>query len=371
MVTEAQETARGWEMRPYAPGDEDGLVALFAEVFGRAVSVDWWRWKLKGRPAAVENVLVAVSNDGEIVGQYAAIPARVKLGDKVHEAMISVDTMTSPRWRRRGILSGLASAAYESYRKAGVELVIGLPNEQWGSRTGALGWQRQFSLPWLRFPLRPEVLLRERAQLPGPVRVLMSFAGLPVGALWYSAAQRRLRSAGSGRIVVETLTEAGPEIDALWSEVAPSLTATLVRDSSWVKWRYMDAVDVSFTLLLAREGGMNAKQKPRGYIAYRIIEREGRMVGYIADLLAPPKEGEVAAALLSAALGDLRKKQVALVLGIAPPWSDLWRTLRKGGFLPSKAAFSFEVVPLADDLQLDAVGDPSRWLLTAGDFDIV
>jgi GNAT superfamily N-acetyltransferase len=371
MAVQAQYAERGWEMRPYAPGDEEALVALFAEVFGRAVSVDWWRWKLKGRPTPMENVLVAVSNDGEIVGQYAAIPARVKVGGRVREAMISVDTMTSPRWRRRGILSGLASAAYELYRKAGSDLIIGLPNEQWGSRTAALGWQRQFPLFWLRFPLRPDVLLRERVRLPGRARAMVSFVALPAGELWYGWAQRRLRSTGLTRIAVEPLTEAGSEIDALWSNIEPSLAAALVRDSSWVKWRYLDAVDASFTLLIAREGGMNARQKPCGYIAYRTVERDGRATGFIADLLAPPQTPGVSVALLAAALADLRKRQVALVLAVAPPGSDLWRTLRKGGFLPSKTAFSFEIVPLADDLQIDAVGDPSRWLLTAGDFDIV
>ena len=38
-------------IRPYPPGDEAGLVALFAQVFGRPISAKWWRWKLKGRPA--------------------------------------------------------------------------------------------------------------------------------------------------------------------------------------------------------------------------------------------------------------------------------------------------------------------------------
>ena len=38
-----------WEVRPYQPGDEEQLVALYARVFGRPRSVAFWRWKLKGR----------------------------------------------------------------------------------------------------------------------------------------------------------------------------------------------------------------------------------------------------------------------------------------------------------------------------------
>ncbi|MGI8589145.1 MAG: GNAT family N-acetyltransferase, partial [Chloroflexia bacterium] len=140
------------EIRPYRPGDEAALVALFAEVFGKPCSLEWWRWKLKGQPSPVENVWVATAGE-RVVGQYAGIPVRVRAGGAVCPAMVSVDTMTSPDFRRRGILSRLGAAVYEAWATAGVVAVIGLPNEQWGSGRGGGGWGGVWDLSWVVFPL--------------------------------------------------------------------------------------------------------------------------------------------------------------------------------------------------------------------------
>src|SRR5262245_52988059 len=105
--------APAWDIRPYQPGDETELVPLFEQVFGRSISPEYWRWKLKGRPAPVESVWVAfAADDGRVIGQYAGIPVEVKLGGTVLPAMVSVDTMTAPDFRRRGILTTLRKAIY-------------------------------------------------------------------------------------------------------------------------------------------------------------------------------------------------------------------------------------------------------------------
>ena len=41
--------------------------------------------------------------------------------------------MTDPEYRRQGILTAIARLAYDTWRKAGIPFVLGLPNEQWGS----------------------------------------------------------------------------------------------------------------------------------------------------------------------------------------------------------------------------------------------
>ena len=112
-----------------------------------------WRWKL-APTSKVPNVWLATHADQPIF-QYAAMPTRFEIGDRTHAVMVSVDTMTAPAFRRRGLLTEVASRAYEAWRNAGVAFVIGLPNQQWGSRAQALGWRELFPLQWLARPLRP------------------------------------------------------------------------------------------------------------------------------------------------------------------------------------------------------------------------
>jgi hypothetical protein len=350
-----------WRIRPYAPGEEAGLVALFAQVFGRPITTEWWRWKLKGRPAPVENVWVAVAEaDGRIVAQYAGIPARVLWAGQIRDVMVSVDTMTAPDFRRRGILTALGQAAYASWAAAGVSAVLGLPNQQWGSRTDALGWQRLFALGWLRYPLHVERALAARLPraLAGPAQAL---GGL--GAAGGRAARRRGPRTGND-LQVEAPASATADFDQLWARLAPAYGRLLVRDRAWVDWRYFRAPHQGYRVLFARSDGA-----PAGYLAYRYAPDSG--AGFLADLFTAPAGGAAAQALLQAALDDLWARGATSARATAAPGSALEATLRGGGFRPAPGAFDFEVVPLDPALDLGVGAGPGDWLLSGGDFDVV
>ncbi|HYF62089.1 MAG TPA: GNAT family N-acetyltransferase, partial [Herpetosiphonaceae bacterium] len=176
--------APAWTLRPYRAGDEHALVELFGRVFGRQISVEHWRWKLKSHPSPAENVWLAAAADRPIF-QYAGIPLRFQTPAGETTAMVSVDTMTDPGFRRRGLLTSVGGHAYQCWRRAGVGFVLGLPNDKWGSRTGALNWEALFGLRWLIRPLRPEAIAARRVG-----RAARGLAAL--GGLWNIAWDRRL-----------------------------------------------------------------------------------------------------------------------------------------------------------------------------------
>lgn len=345
------------EIRPYRPGDEAALVALFAEVFGKPCSLEWWRWKLKGQPSPVENVWVATAGE-RVVGQYAGIPVRVRAGGAVCPAMVSVDTMTSPDFRRRGILSRLGAAVYEAWATAGVVAVIGLPNEQWGSRTGALGWVGVEPLAWMRFPLNVGQAAARR--VPSPLSAPAHALNLG-GHVWRLAH----RPLGARGVKVEAVATPGSEFDTLWGTRADRAGVGLVRDRAWAAWRYFDAPGMGYRVLLAREGGA-----PTGYIAYRPGGTPERRIGYIADHFAD-HDGGSARVLLAAALDDLAAGGVEKALALTVPGSPAERVWWAGGFLPTRNAFDFAVVPLRPDLVPADLTAPGIWHLAGGDFDVV
>src|ERR1700676_992401 len=112
-------------IRPYQTGDETGLVELYHRAYGRPTTEEHWRWKLKGQASDVENVWLALSEDKPVF-QYAGIPTRFRLAQSPTVVMVSVDTMTAPEFRRRGLLTGVARQVYEAWRESGVACVIGL-----------------------------------------------------------------------------------------------------------------------------------------------------------------------------------------------------------------------------------------------------
>jgi hypothetical protein len=355
----------GWGLRPYRSGDETQLIELFGRVFGRPLPLETWIWKLKGQPTPVENVWVVVAEgDERVIGQYAGIPVRVRLGGKERWVMQSVDTMVSPDFRRRGILTALGKATYQSWADGGVSAVFGVPNQHWGTRTDALGLQPLFPLVWQRIPLRLGRALVRSQWLPRALTAPIAPLADALARGWRAAA--RFPGGRIGDVQLEAIGRAGGEIDALWHCVGAPYRNAVIRDAAWVNWRYLQAPGFAYRVLLARTGG-----EPAGYIAYRLAEAGSRRTAIIADLLTAPGARPVAAALLAAALADLLSREAEMALAAAPRSSELQRTLRRAGFLPMRGTSQVLLAPLTPDVNPSSLRSPDGWLLAAGDFDVV
>ena len=185
-----------WQIRPFMPGDEEQIQALFERTFGKKRSLEEWKWKFLANPQVgkVPHIWVAyVPDTGRIVGHYAGIPCRIKLGDRTLDAMVSVDTMTDPDYRRQGMLTRFGEVVYRAWAEAGHSLIIGLPNQQWGSRKEALGWEQLFSLVWLRYPVHAEALANRPTRLPRSVTAMSRPLLAAASRLWYGRTRRRAR----------------------------------------------------------------------------------------------------------------------------------------------------------------------------------
>ena len=305
-----------WRVRPYRPGDESALVELFEEVFHRSISKDHWRWKLKQRPSPAENVWLAVDEDDRPVFHIGGIPCRFQLPAGSCPGMVMVDSMTAPQVRRRGLLTAVWQQMRAKWRDAGISMLIGLPNEQWGSRRAALGWQPLFPLKWLVRPLRPEALLARRLKLSLPSHLSV------VGKLWNGLWDRRDRA--SPWVSVRELDAAGAEIDSVWRKCQPLISASIVRDSAWVNWRYFAAPHFEYRVLLAE-----CRDQAAGYAVYRVHEAAGRKLGFIAEMFTAPHDFESRGALLAEILRRLKVEGAEAAVSLAVPHTEPFRALRR------------------------------------------
>jgi hypothetical protein len=266
--------------------------------------------------------------------------------------------MAAPEFRRRGLLTHVGQYAYERYREGGVPFVLGLPNEQWGSRAAALGWQPLFPLQWLIRPLQPQQLIARRLGQPLAARWLAWLGWL--AALPWRPATRRDPAVQCGPIQA-----AGPEIDGLWRENSAAPDFSVVRDSAWLRWRYLSPPASQYHVWLARRGDQVA-----GYLAYRLEERQGRRLAFIVELWCPADD-RARRSLLHDVLAELAAAGVELVATLAVPGSEVHRFWRRAGFFFSWGAFTVQLVPLDPDLSFSELADPGRWAIFGGDFDVV
>jgi hypothetical protein len=343
-------------IRPWHQGDELELTQLFQRAFGRAISVDHWSWKLRSELHAFDNVWLAVNEDKPIF-QYAGIPIRFNLANRQVQAVVSVDTMTAPEFRRRGLLTLVAQKAYSTWREAEVAFVIGLPNENWGSRARALGWQPLFPLQWLVRPLRPEVILARRMRWPALRRVSL------LGYAWNAALRHRVRPAAD--IQVEQVRQAGSVFDRIWERCKADWMFCTIRDRRWVQWRYFSAPSRRYEITVARQDGV-----PTGYLAHAAVHSEAGVSAYMAELCAARADVATRNSLLADLIDRLRETPAGSLHTLAIPGTSEFSWLRRAGFLP-REAFTVQFVPLMSSLPVEQMLDRQRWSLTGADFDVV
>jgi len=350
-----------WVARPYRAGDEVQVVRLFAEIFGKQLTEAQYRWKVLESPWPIGAPTVWLADaGGQISGQYAGTPMRFQIHGAEWPILHACDVMTAASVRRQGVLTALGQAAHDAWAEAGIPFVTGLHYGGWGTRRHHLNWQEQFKAIWVRRPLRPERRLARR-RLPG--LALRVAAG--AGRLWNAAWNGALALAARG-IEVRPVAQPGPEFDLLWATVRTHYEALVVRDVAWVNYRYVQAPDFGYRVLLATRG-----KQPPGYLAYRLSAQGDRTIGMIADLFTAPNDAPARAGLLRYATAALRAAGADEAHALVPTGTTLCGAFYRAGFLPGKGAFDISIVPLAAELPFDILGNPRRWFTMGGDFDVI
>jgi hypothetical protein len=343
-------------IRAYLHGDEHDLVTLLDLPFSHDVALAHWRWKLMHWPSQAPNVWLATVA-GRAVFHYGGIPLRYSVNGSIAAVMISVDAITAPEFRRRGLLTRGTSRAFAEWKAQGVAFTLGLPNERWGSRTAAAGWRDLFALQWLVRPLRPEVLAARRLGMPWPRR------GTIITKLWRRLPRNRLRKHGD--IELRRVTRAEGCFDRLWDRCRPDAKFSAVRDSAWVQWRFLSSPTRKYDVVLAQRG-----REAAGYCASYIEKTREKTSAFLAELVGPDSDVAAQESLLAEVVTSTYDAGADMLAALAVPGTTFHQSLRRSGFLRGPA-FRVHIVPFAPDLPMDLLRSPENWRLTGADFDVL
>jgi hypothetical protein len=343
-------------IRAYQEGDEHDLVRLLGGAFSRDAGLEHWRWKLMHWPSKAVNVWLAKA-DGSAVFHYGGIPLRYSLDGHIGTAMISVDAMTAPEFRRRGLLTRGTSRAFAEWKAQGVAFTLGLPNERWGSRTAVAGWQKLFPLEWLVRPLRPEVFAARRFGLPWLRHATI------ITRLWRRLLRNRLRR--DPQIEFKRITHSNECFDRIWDRCRSDAKFSAVRDSAWVQWRFLSSPTRRYDVMLAQRGF-----EAVGYCASYISQTQDKTSAFLAELVGPDSDTALQDSLLAEVIANSYAAGADILAGLAVPGTTLHKALRRAGFLRGPA-FSVHIVPFASDLSMDLLRNPENWHLSGADFDVV
>jgi hypothetical protein len=159
----------------------------------------------------------------------------------------------------------------------------------------------------------------------------------------------------------------GTEHDALWQRVSADYTCAVVRDASYLNWRYVGQPGQDYVRLEVRNGDDLLA------IAVLLVREPGPVYQYrrgaLVDLVvAPGNRAAVWAALEAVRLACVQRDVDLMVCDLIEP--RLERELTRFGFVRREAERVFLVsVPDATGTMASALS-PDAWLVTGGDSDI-
>lgn len=350
----------GVEIRRRRPEDGEALLSMYAEIFGAEqadASRRRWHWQYGENPhCPPEGPEIWVAwEGGELLGQYATMPVRLKLADRMVRASWGMDVMVKPGIQRKGVGSRLFL-----YWDQQVEASLGLGlSESSYSLFRKLQWEDVGPVPCYTRLLDVRALLARRlgalaaSLLASPARLLLALA-FPA----------RRAAPGAAGVRVEPLDGPfGPAFDRLWERAAPGYDFVVERTARYLEWKYHQVPFVTYEIFQALSAN-----EVTGYLVGRVAERAPLRLGLLVDFFAHPEDRASLDALVEHAIRWGRERNVARLQAFSLD-RRLAAALRRRGFFEIGSPMQFCLKINTGHVDKAFYRDTTRWHVTFGDSD--
>lgn len=334
------------------------LITLGGESFGErfpdGTVQDFYRWKYFSNPLGEAIVGIAVVGDA-VVSVVAATPKRIQLFGKTAPAYELGDFLTDGSYRKLGLFSRLIELVCREASNRGSSLVYVRPNElSFPILVSKLSFHEGQRLDSRRFVL-PSPTLSRKTGIPAH---LLRLSGMD-----WLCKKRCVPNYTGGSVTVSSVERFGEETDQLWQRASAGYDFALVRDSSYLNWRYADCPTPYKIWLAARNGET---------VGFLVTSADrASPTAAVVDLFALIGDAEAVRALLARGLADLLRSGVQLI--------STWTT--QGGTQSAVQKLLRRCLPLRRKqhlhlafrvLKTEGVTLPSpsqKWHFTLGDSD--
>ncbi len=319
-----------------------------------------WRWMFvqSAQRLGIDPAVWLYVEDGRVLGHNGAIPVRLQVGDREVTTAWFVDTMVLEEARDRAVGSAVMLASVADWP---FSLSLG-QTPYMREILRRLGWKDVCPLNTYVYVLRPMAL--GRAKVTTPIVGTLAGAALALKQWWHG---HPVANGHSRAFRVEEVASYGPEQDELWQRVRAHFPVAVVRDRSFMQWKYVEQPGQEFIRLHLWDGARLAGT------AVLLVRRPDRVYRYrrafLVDLLVDPDDEVAVGALLSAVIARARQTGSAL-LTCYLTCPRLETCLVRAGFWRREPQRYLLVRPDRAEVDVRLLLDGRQWLLTMGDSDI-
>ena len=360
----------GWVSSRYTANDVQDSLQLVRAISGEteAAVSGFHQWQCDRSPAgAAIGALAREAETGRLVGQVITIPTRIRLSGRVRFASLFLDPLIDPAYQRSRVLAGLLGDAFALSAQERAVLTYGFPSQTsyWPAMEKA-GFSNIGAVPLLLRSLNPERLATKTAHGHPPAK-----AASIARRVWRTAPSTPHPEALPGLEITEVDYFDG-SFAVFWEKLQHRFPVMVVRDPTYLNWRFVDVPGREYTAFAARSEG-----EIRGFIVLRAAPLGQFSAGLVVELAVEASaEGRAAGRLLiDRAYSHFRDRDLDLLASLALRHTDEFRLLRSMGFwvcpkfLEPRPFRLFVRFHEEEGAQSRLAYDATNWFLTMGDYD--
>jgi len=325
-------------IRPYQPADLDSLLKGHNQIFPER-SIAHWQWKFGDNPTGQIHTMVASHEQEGIVGAYVTLPVHAAIEGQRRIIGQCVDLWVLPQHRRfgprPGLFVNLALAHYDEWGGKGEDknsFHHGWPIATW--RIGQKYLKYEIVRDW-------DFLFRE-----------MHPGGFP-------------ERSTSADLEVRKVDRFDADVNALWDRFAPETQLAVIRDQSYLNWRYADAQDASYELYECRERSSNTLR------GIAVVAKRDFVVPntcFLVDWLVPQDDVDTTTALVAVAEKRATELGANALATLFQHRDPRFLEFQKMGFLVYGTIYFQVVIPFD---RHDTHFYKEQWYHTLGDSDLI
>ena len=344
--------------------DMDRDFAAFEELsvisFGEATNSkkEMYEWLFDKNPYNKSGNMMYLLKEGDkVIGCDGLLPNELYVDVKVLLAAHSVKSMTHPDFMRHGIFRKMTENSCERGREDGVDVIIGLANDQSYPAYQKFGWPTLFEKEVYVKPILINNILKRRIKI--------GFLANLGNAIFASFMKNRLNGEMDKEIKFEILDKVPEEVQDCWDKYKSKYKVLLVRDYKYLNNRYNERPDVDYATLLAR-----LKGEIIGFaILHNAVANGSKMTSAVEFFTDPSNERYIRALANGIAKYCYDNKLEYAVVGTGL-FGEYRKVLLKNGFMvtrkPPKNNMMIAHI-LSDRVTLDELTGHDKWHITQGD----
>jgi hypothetical protein len=335
---------------------EELSVISFGE--GTNSKKEMYQWLFDKNPYNKSGNMMYLLKEGDkVIGCDGLLPNELYVNGKVLLTAHSVKSMTHPDYKKQGIFRTMTQNSCERGRQDGVDVVIGLANDQSYPAYQRFGWPTLFEKEVYVRPILISNILKRR--------IKVGFLASMGNSVYSAYMKNKLKGQMDKEIRFEILDRVPEEIQKCWDKYKEKYRVMLVRDFKYCNYRYNLRPDVNYVTILAK-----LNNEIIGFsILHNSVANGSKMTSAVEFFTDPTNERFIKALANGVAkyCYDNGLEYAVVGTGLYGKYKEV---LLKNGFMitrkPPKNNMMIANV-LTDNVTLEELMGHEKWHITQGD----